>query len=642
MTPPRRGHAGARVRTLRRTARHVGTRRIRWLLVVYGLVFLVSMGQLARIQVVDAHEYADRSVAQRARTIDLAATRGRIYDRDGDVLATSVQAATVFADPRAYRGSRTPGGDDVPAAGDAAEVAGQLAERLDLDAAALEERLTSDAHFVYVKRQVDWELGQRIRELDLPGVGVVTESERVYPNGPLAGQVIGFTDIDGQGLHGLELQHEKLLRGRPGMLAVEQDPAGLDIASGVRELVPSEPGTDLVLTIDREIQHLAERAAADVVEEHDARGSGVMVMEVATGDVLGMASAPTYDPNEERDASESEHWRNRTVTDLFEPGSTQKALTMAAALEEGAVESGTVLDVEDAIRVGGKRFTDAHDHDAEQWGLTDIVERSSNVGTIMVAERLGAEPLERYLREFGYGRSPGLGFPGESAGLLMPVEDWWQTSLPTIAIGHGVGVSLLQLASAYAVLANDGRANQPSVVRGTVGEDGRLAPAARPDGRRVVAPETAERVRSMLEAVVAGEHGTGQRARVPGYSAAGKTGTARKPREGARGYSDEYVASFVGFAPVEEPELVVAVMVDEPQPFYGGIVAAPVFSEVMAGALSHRRVPPDTASGTLTQAIDAARADAAAAAEGPATPAGAPGSRPAGEPTDGPDDTDAP
>jgi cell division protein FtsI (penicillin-binding protein 3) len=632
MTRQPGGERPAMARTLRQSARRLGVRRIRWLLVVYGLVFLVTFGQLAMIQVVDAHDYADRSAAQRARTLDLAASRGRMYDRDGDVLATSVQAATVYADPRAFRPTEAPGGEAVPAAGDPAEVAGELGTLLGVDAVALEQRLRSDAHFVYVARQVDWEVGEAVRDLDLPGIGVVTEPQRVYPNSALAGQVVGFTDIDGQGLQGLEVQYDQLLGGRPGMLAVEQAPGGLDIASGVRELVPSEPGTDLVLTLDREIQYAAERAAAEAVEAHDARGAGVMVMEAATGDVLAMASAPTYDPND-RASAEPEHWRNRTVTDLFEPGSTQKALTMAAAIEEGLVAPDTRLQVADSIRVGGKSFTDISRRGTEQWTLTDIIERSSNVGTIMVAEELGAERLDTYLREFGYGSALGVGFPGESSGMLMPVEDWWQTSLPTIAIGHGVGVSLLQLANSYATLANDGVAVQPRVVRGTVGEDGRLTPAAEGTRRQVVSPDTAGAVRRMLEEAVSGEHATGQRAQVPGYRVAGKTGTARKPKEGARGYSSEYVATFVGFAPVDDPELVVAVMVDEPTPFYGGLVAAPVFSEVMGAALAHRRVPPETASDSLLQAIDTAAADAAATAEGPATDPADPGSLPAGTPT---------
>jgi cell division protein FtsI (penicillin-binding protein 3) len=644
MTPQPRGRRTEPARRLPRTAQDLGIRRIRWLLAIYGLVFLLTLGQLVRIQVVDAPDLADRSIAQRARTVELAATRGRLYDRDGDVLATSIETATIYADPRAYRPSQTPAGEPVPAAAEADAVAHQLAEELSLDAAELEDRLSSDAHFVYVARQLDHEDGERIRDLDLPGVGILSEPKRVYPGGSLAGQVVGFTDIDGHGLQGLEVQYDQVLRGSPGRLAVEQAPGGLDIASGLRELSPSEPGTDLVLTLDREIQHYAEQAAADAVEEFSAKGAGVMVLEVGSGEVLAMASAPTYDPNERADA-DPEHWRNRTVTDVFEPGSTQKALTAAAALDEGIVEASTQMRVADSIRVGGKTFTDAHRHPEESWDLTQVMERSSNVGTIMVAEQLGAETLEGYLREFGYGRSLGLGFPGESPGLLMPTDQWWATSLPTIAIGQGVAVSLLHLANAYATLANDGVAIQPRLVRGTVGDDGRLTPAAAPSEHRVVSERAGGDVRRMLEDAVSGEHGTGRLAQVAGHRVAGKTGTARKPNEGARGYSSEYVATFVGFAPVEAPELVVAVMVDEPRPFYGGIVAAPVFAEVMGGSLAHRRVAPDGASGTLQQALDDAEmaaAEEAAAAEGPGIDASDPASPPVGSPAGGEGDPAAP
>jgi cell division protein FtsI (penicillin-binding protein 3) len=627
-TPPAR---------LRRTGNEVGVRRIRWLLLVYGLVFMVAFGALVNIQVVNAPDYADRSVRQRARTVELVATRGRVYDREGDVLATSVQSATIYADPRAYRPTETPAGQPVPPAASAAEVAAELAPIVGLDEAALTERLERDAHFVYVARQLDWEVGQRIRELQLPGIGLLTEPRRVYPAGGLAGQVVGFTGIDGEGLQGLESQYDQILRGRPGMLAFEQAPGGLDIASGARELVPPDAGTDLVLTLDREIQHAAELAAAEAMEEFDARGASVVVLEVGTGELLAMASAPTYDPNR-RTESDHANWRNRAVTDVFEPGSTQKALTVAAAIEEGLVTGSTELTVESGIRIGGKTFTDAYSHPTETWTVQQIMERSSNVGTIKIAQELGEELLDEYLRSFGYGRPTGVGFPGEGGGLLMSTENWWATSLPTIAIGQGVAVTLVQLANSYATLANDGVAVQPRIVRGTVGEDGRLTPAAAPSTREVISPETAGQVREMLEAAVIGEHGTGARAAVPGYSVAGKTGTARKPNEGARGYSSEYIATFVGFAPVEDPQLVVAVMVDEPRPFYGGIVAAPVFSQVMQAALTARRVIPDGGSRTLEDALLEARLAAAeelATQEGPATPADDPGSPPVGTPAGG-------
>ncbi|MBS3940096.1 MAG: penicillin-binding protein 2 [Actinobacteria bacterium] len=600
---------------VRRSAREVGTRRIRWLLLVYGLVFLVMFGQLIMVQVVQGPEYADRSVRQRARIVDLPATRGRIYDRDGDVLATSVQAATVYADPRAYRPSQTPDGDHLPAAGDSRATAEALAPLLGVEAGDLRERLERDAHFVYLGRQLDWELGEQIRELGLPGVGILGEPRRVYPAGGLAAQIVGFTGIDGEGLQGLEAQFDAVLQGRPGMLAFEQAATGgLGIASGTRELEPSEPGTDVVLTLDRDIQFAAQQAAADAVAVNEAASASVVVLDVTTFEVLGMATAPSFDPSQ-RGQSDPGTWRNRAVTDVFEPGSTQKALTVAAAIEEGLVSADTITDSRASIEAGGKTFRDQHPFPGDRWTTGDIVERSSNVGTIEMAKQLGDDRLYHYLREFGYGAPTGVGFPGESSGLLMKPSDWWGTSLPTISIGQGVAVTLMQLASSYATLANDGVAITPRIVRGTVGEDGRLTPTASTGERRVVSSDTAAQVRSMLERAITGEHGTGSRAVVSGYSVAGKTGTARKPNPDTRGYSGEYVATFVGFAPVESPEIVVAVMVDEPQAdFYGGTVAAPVFSEVMGAALSARRVVPDGGSRGLDEAMDAARLAGAEAA----------------------------
>lgn len=635
--PPRLRRAPLAPRLRRHTAHQLGVRRIRWLLAAYGLLLLVAVGQLVHIQVVRAPDYAQRSVSQRARTVELPATRGRIYDREGDVLATSVEAATVYADPRAYRPGETPKGDPVPPAGDAGEVAAALAPLLGRDEGWVADRLGRDAHFVYLARQLDWSVGEQIDRLDLPGVGILTEPRRVYPGGGLAAQVVGFTGLDGEGLQGLEAQYDQVLRGRPGTLAFEQAPGGLDIASGVRELQPSEPGTDLVLSLDREIQHAAERAAAEAVEEFDARGASVVVLEVASREVLAMASVPTYDPNH-RTEEDRDSWRNRAVTDVFEPGSTQKALTVAAAIEEGLVTPASLIEVPDSLRVGGKRFTDVHSHPTEELTVEEIIAASSNVGTIQIAQELGDNRLDAYLRAFGYGRRLGVGFPGEAPGLLMPTDQWWGTSLPTIAIGQGVAVTLLQLANSYATLANDGVALQPRIVRGTVGEDGRLTPASAATEEQVVSAATAAAVRDMLVTAVSGPRATGARAQVPGYSVGGKTGTARKPNADARGYSDQYVATFVGFAPVEDPHLVVAVMVDEPFPIYGGVVAAPVFSEVMEVALTSRRVAPDLGGRTLQQALTEAKAaasEAAAEREGPGTDGDDPASPPVGAPVGG-------
>jgi cell division protein FtsI (penicillin-binding protein 3) len=587
-----------------RPAAEVGVRRIRWLLVIYGLVLLLAVGQLILIQVVRAEEYADRGVRQRALTVELPSTRGRMYDREGDVLATSVQAATIYADPRVFRGEATPDGiaEDVT---DAPSAAAQLAPLLGLRASTIEERLLRPGNFAYLARQLDHEVGVAVGELELPGIGVLVEPKRIYPAGRLAGQVVGFTDIDGEGLQGLERLFDPILRGQPGMLALERAPGGLDIASGMRELIPASVGSDLVLTIDREIQYAAERAAEAAVAEFNAAGASVTVLEVGTGEVLAMASAPLFDPNERRRGDE-ERWRNRPATDVFEPGSVQKTLTVAAAIEEGLVDRDSPIPVPFALQVGGKTFTDAFGHADEVWPLYKVIERSSNTGAIHVAQQLGPETLEEYLRAFGYGRPTGGGFPNESPGMLMPHESWWDTSLPTIAIGQGVAVTQLQLANAFATIANDGVAVPPRVVRGTVDEDGRLVPSNVGDDVRVLSSETAAEVREILEHPIQGEQGTGTRAQIPGYRVAGKTGTARKANPDGPGYSNAFFGTFVGFAPADDPRLVVAVMLDEPQPIYGGLVAAPVFREVMSEALTALQIPPDTASGSLAGALESA------------------------------------
>lgn len=585
------GRPEERTRRRLRLPRGVTARRTTALLGVYLLLIGAVGYRLVSVQVLDAERYASLGEKQRERTIELNARRGRIYDRNGDVLATSVDAATVYADPRAYRSRPGPDGLQVPPAGDAAEVAATLAPLLERDADEIERRLRKDAHFVYLARQLDRSLGERIEELALPGVGILTEPKRVYPNGPLSSHVLGFTGIDGDGLSGLEVQYDPLLAGDPGSLVLEQAPGGLSIASAGRQLTPPQPGTDLVLTVDREIQHVAETAAAAAVERHDAAGASVIVMDVGTGEILAMANAPSFDPNDLRTTDDALR-RNRAVTDMFEPGSVQKAVTAAAVLEEGVAGPDTVYDVADTLQVGRKTFSDDHRHPTQPMTVAEIIEQSSNVGTIKLAHGLGADRLARYLDAFGYGEALGVGFPGESAGSFPPVDQWSNTSLPTIAIGYGVAVTLLQATSVYATIANDGVAVQPRMVRGTVAEDGRLTPSPPAATHRVIGAETARQLRRMLGLVVDGERGTGSRAAIPGYDVAGKTGTARKPLTDARGYSNDYIGSFVGFAPVDDPRLVVAVMIDDPSPIYGGLTAAPVFEEVMSFALSHRRVPP--------------------------------------------------
>ena len=590
-------------------------RRIRATFGVFLLVVGLSVAQLVNIQVLSADEYAERGVRQRARTIELPASRGRIYDREGDVLATSVTSATIYADPRSFIPTERPDGRLVPAAGDANRVARTLAPLLDVDVDWIEGRLRRDAHFTYLARQVDLRLGEEIMALRLPGVGMITEPRRVYPAGGLAAQVIGFTGIDGDALQGLEARHDDLLRGTSGTLRFERALGGLSISSGLREVAPAVPGHDLVLTIDRDIQFAAERVAADVIAEYDARGATVVVMEVGTGEILGMASAPTFDPGALREGEQA-LWRNRAVTDQFEPGSIQKTLSIAAALESGAITPETTFEVADRLTLAGKTFSDVSKHGVERWTAQDILARSSNVGAVLIAERTGVSTLREQLLDFGFGRPTGLRFPGEAGGHVPAEDQWWATTLPTAAIGYGTSSTLLQIATTYAAIANGGVLVDPVLVRGTVGSDGILERTTAPEEQRVISERTSEQVMSMLLASVEGEDATGTRAAIPGYRVGGKTGTALKASVDGRGYSDQYISSFVGVAPMDDPRLVVAVMVDSPQgAYYGGVVAAPVFAEVMHASLLARRIVPDSAGRTLLELVDETRLDSQRRAE---------------------------
>jgi len=551
-------------------------RRVAAVLVVW-LVLMVALGwRLVIVQVVSADEYRESATRQTARELTVPAVRGRLLDRDGNPLALSVTAATVIANPRLIAQS----GQDVGA------LATRLAELIgSSDVEAVRERLTGDVGFEYVARQVPHEVGAAIADADpaLPGISVLDEPLRTYPGGTLAGTLLGFAGRDNVGLSGLEAEYEELLAGEPGLLEMERAPGGVEIAAAPRVAVPAVPGTDVALTIDRAIQGRAEAALADAVERTQADGAAAVVLDADSGAVLAMASAPAL-------REDGIHDRNRVVADAYEPGSVQKVVTIAAGIEEGLVRPDTLMDVPATREFGGRAFRDEH---PGRMTVHEVMARSSNVGTMMVAERLGPERLHDWIRRFGYTRA--LGLPGENPGLLPPVPDWSATSLPTIAIGHGVSANLLQVAGVYATIARGGEWVAPSLVRGTVGADGRLEPAPAPARERVVSEETAGAVREMLGGVVVDDGGTGALAAVEGYPVAGKTGTARKVTDGSY-EAGAYVSTFAGFAPAGAPELVVAVLVDEPREgsYYAGQVAAPIFADVMRFALTHERVaPPD-------------------------------------------------
>ncbi|MDQ3305083.1 MAG: penicillin-binding protein 2 [Actinomycetota bacterium] len=530
--------------------------------------------RLAHLQVVAPDAYAERGMAQRLRTVELPAPRGSIFDRNGNELAISVRQHTVWADPLAVH--------------DPAASAAALAPVLDLAEADLRSRLAQEgSRFVYLARQIDDEVAAAVEALDLAGVDLRDEPRRFRPAGDLAVSVLGDVDVDDQGLSGIERQFDEVLSGEPGELLVEQGRDGGTIAGGQHGLQPAARGEDLVLTLDRSLQYEVERALSEQVVATGAGGGMAVVMDTRTGELLAMVSVES-----DGEGAEPQPTRNNApLTSVFEPGSASKVVTLSGILEEGVARPDDVLSVPDSLQVGPKRFSDSSSHPTQAMTVAEVLSQSSNVGTITLAQRLGERRVDEYLRRFGFGRSTGLGFPGESAGLVIPVEDWASTSIGSIAIGQGVAVNAVQMLGALNTVANGGTSVPPRLVRSVIDGEGQEKPTETPAGERVVSEETAAQMRSMLASAVS--DGTGANAQVEGYTVAGKTGTARKPSQEVRGYEPgAYTGVFAGFAPVEDPRLSIIVVLDEPHPYYGGVVAAPVFSQIAEYGLRLLGVPP--------------------------------------------------
>jgi cell division protein FtsI (penicillin-binding protein 3) len=536
-------------------------------------------GRLVVLQVFDAGSLDQAAARQRLTVIDLPATRGRIFDRNLGDLALSVPARAIWADPRLVK--------------DKQASAARLSRILGIPRAKLADRLALKSHFVYLARRIPKQTGDRIQRLRLPGVFVEVDVARRYPSGSVAAQVLGFVDAEGNGVAGIEQQYDGLLRGHEGKIQLERDPQGRAIPQGRRSLEPAVPGTDLVLTIDQQLQYVTEQALAKAVHDHKAKAGSVVVMSPRTGEILTMANVPDFDPNRIA-GSKPEARKNRAIADVFEPGSTNKTITAAAALQHGVVTPKTETIVPDNLPLcPEKTFHDSHSHAPELMTFADIVAKSSNVGTIMTARNLGKDRLYQAELDFGYGRRSGVDLPGESPGIVRAAKDWYCTDLGTNAIGQGVAVTVLQMASVYATVANHGVLRAPTLLRGTVDARGRVAKADRRPGRRVLSARTAKSLSKILEGVVE-EGGTGTAAAMDEWRVAGKTGTARVPDTVHGGYlPGAYVGSFIGFAPAERPQVVVAVVIDRPtRGYYGGSVAAPVFKEVAATALRRLGVVP--------------------------------------------------
>ena len=546
------------------------------LVALLGAMVLALVGVIARLvvlQVGDHRALAAQGLQQRVHPTDLPAERGAIVDRTGVPLAITLEARDIYTDPRYVT--------------DPIGEAAKIARILGLRARDVERRLqTPDSTFVYLGRQIDVHVADRLESLGLPGIGFLEVPKRYYPAGPLAPQVLGFVGVDATGLAGLEFEYENVLAGTPGTRTVELDGDGLPIASGMEILEPAVTGRTLVTTLDREVQYLAQEALRTAVKENHAKGGTIVVMDARTGDISAMASYPWFDPNDfaraNRDAV-----RNRAVTDMFEPGSVNKVVTAAAALESGAVGVREIFQVPWWMHVGEYTVNDAEQHPIQDMTLGDIVAHSSNIGSAMVAERVGSAQLASVLARFGYGTPTGVGFPGEAGGVVPELLRWTDITRATVSYGQGISMTPLQMAAVYGTVANGGMWVQPRLVRGTSGPDGRLEEAPRAPSRRVLSQDTATMLTRMLASVV--ETGTGGAAQIPGYQVAGKTGTARKLVDGR--YVRRYMASFVGFLPASDPRVVIVVSIDEPRTVYGGVAAAPVFSEIARHVIQRLAIP---------------------------------------------------
>jgi cell division protein FtsI (penicillin-binding protein 3) len=535
------------------------------------LAFSAIGVRLFDLQARDRSHLASLGLGQRVRTVSIPAERGNIFDRNGNILAVSVPQTTIVADPRVIE--------------DPLVYAAKLAPIVQVDQAELEARLSNHkSAFAYVARKVNDPTAKKVRDLGLVGISFQDESRRFYPLAAVAAPVVGLAGTDNTGLGGMEYHYDSLLTGTAGSAQVERDPQGNDIPGGERQVKPAKRGQDLVLTIDSSLQWSTEQALIQGVTAMNAQGATAIVVDVQTGDVLAMATVDgATDTEPVRAAPATE--RNRPISDVYEPGSTNKVITMSGAIQEGLVSPDTVLEgVGQSITVGDATYDDVDEHSSTMT-VADILAESSNVGTIRIAHELGKDRLADYLRAFGFGQATGLGLPEEADGVTFDAAKYTDSSMGSIPIGYGISVTAMQMLDVYSTIANHGMARPPRLVAATIDADGNrhAEPLAKP--HQVVSPETADAVTGMLEKVV--NDGTGMKAQIPGYPVAGKTGTAEKAP-----YAGEYNASFAGFAPAGDPKLAAIVVMDAPEgSIYGADAAAPVFQEIMRFALTYERVP---------------------------------------------------
>ena len=532
------------------------------------LLFAAFVALAARafwLQAVSTEFLQKKGASRYARTLDLPAVRGKILDRNGEVMATSLPVKAIWAVPDSVNASP--------------EKLQKLAQLLDISSQELKKKLDSDSNFVYLKRQVEIEAVDKVLALDIPGIHTKPEYKRFYPAGQVAAHVLGFTSVEDKGQEGMELAQQSTLGGITGSRRVIRDNLGR-VVDDIALLREPQDGRDLTLSIDSKIQYIAFTHLQQAIEKNKAKAGGIVVLDVKTGEVLALANMPTYNPNS-RVGLTGEQLRNRVFTDIYEPGSTLKPFTVALALERGLVTPTTMLDTPGKLTIGPSTIGDSHTH-AGALSVSQIIQQSSNVGTVRMAQKLEPRQMWDMFSSVGFGQPPRVGFPGAVAGRMKPYKTWRPIEQATMSYGHGIAVSLIQVARSYMIFARNGEMIPLSFQK----------VSQLPAPQRVISDKTAHQMRDMLELVV-GPGGTAPLAQVRSYRVAGKTGTAHKLENGH--YVNKYVASFVGLAPASDPRIIIAVMIDEPGAgkHFGGLVAAPLFASVAASTLSSLNVPPD-------------------------------------------------
>jgi len=552
-------------------------------------VFSIFGAQLMRLQGFDASAVSKDAQTNRTATVPLVALRGSIVDRNGTVLASSIERRTVTVDQTAVPHYKKKV-DGVLTTVGVAGAATDLSPLLGIPVPELTEMLTGSARYRVLQKNVTPLGWRKIADLGINGIYSEATSDRNYPTSTAAASLVGFVQSDGTAGGGLEVLMDSTLRGKAGRTIFEQSQDGRPIPNARQETIPPVPGKDVRLTIDSDLQWYAQNAVAQKVRETNALSGTVVAMNAKTGELLAVASYPTFDPNQP--GQSSENWTNKAWSDVYEPGSTAKVMTAAAALEEKVIQPGTVVEVPNRIyRADSKEFKDSHDHPTEYLTFTGVLAQSSNIGTVLAGEKMKASTLYDYYRKFGLGQTSGMSFPGESPGLLASSEDWNGSQRYTVMYGQGLSVNALQAAGVFQTIANDGVRIPPRIVSATGDGHGGYSEVEPAKPVQVISSGTAKQVRDMLEGVV-GKEGTAPEAKIPGYRVAGKTGTADRYDAKVGGYSGK-TASFIGFAPADDPQVVVAVTLQRPvKGYFGGAVAGPVFRDVMTYALQELQVPP--------------------------------------------------